>query len=82
VRAVPEVEPRSAKVREWAADDEDQISKSAAAMNRLMKTQGMEWSRDDMTDSDWAALRAETERDWEAKERRDSLPRSAGDGAI
>jgi transcriptional regulator with XRE-family HTH domain len=68
VKATPEVEPRSAKVRDWADGDLDQVTKSASALNRLMETQGMEWSRADMTEKDWADLRAETEKDWEDKE--------------
>lgn len=67
VRAVPDVEPRSTAVTAWAAGPNDPES-SAKALARLIKTQGMEWSRDDMSDADWAALRAETEKDWEQQD--------------
>lgn len=77
VRAVPDVEPRSTTVKGWAADEEEEVSKAAKGLARLMKTQGMEWSREDMTDSDWNALRVETENEWseiEAQGQKRSAP--------
>ncbi|WP_018762412.1 helix-turn-helix domain-containing protein [Arthrobacter sp. 135MFCol5.1] len=71
VRSLPDVEPRSTRVAEWGADTEEEAGKSSRALARLMKTQGMDWSREDMSDADWAALRAETEKDWAKSESSD-----------
>lgn len=44
---------------------------SSRALVRLMTSLGTGWSPEDMSDADWAALRAETEKDWAKSEASD-----------